>query len=265
MNRLQLELDRLYGLDARPADGDALAQSRRGVRVLVLELALPADWERLSAVWKGAQQDLDLPAPAIAVSGIDGLQLWFSLASPVSQSAGASFLEGLRARYLSDIASTKVRLIAKPAELPAAPPVESGPDRWSAFVTPDLASVFADTPWLDIPPGDDGQATLLRALQPIRPAAFEAASERLGTVADDSNGHPAPPTPPGTPAVPAADIHDTDPARFLTGVMNDETVPLALRIEAAKALLPYAMRLQVDGEASMTSRHSREARSCRSS
>jgi hypothetical protein len=27
--------------------------------------------------------------------------------------------------------------------------------------------------------------------------------------------------------------------RFLLQVMNDDTVPLALRIEAAKALLPY--------------------------
>jgi hypothetical protein len=30
-----------------------------------------------------------------------------------------------------------------------------------------------------------------------------------------------------------------DPKRFLQEVMNDPTVPLALRIEAAKALLPH--------------------------
>jgi hypothetical protein len=30
--------------------------------------------------------------------------------------------------------------------------------------------------------------------------------------------------------------------RFLAGVMNDETAPLALRIEAAKALLPHVGR-----------------------
>jgi hypothetical protein len=30
-----------------------------------------------------------------------------------------------------------------------------------------------------------------------------------------------------------------DPKRFLQGVLNNESLDLALRIEAAKALLPY--------------------------
>ena len=50
---------------------------------MVLELTGPADWDVLSAVWRGVQADLELPAPAIAVSGTDGLQLWFSLEAPV--------------------------------------------------------------------------------------------------------------------------------------------------------------------------------------
>ena len=147
MNPLQFELDRLYGRGASPASATS-----PGVRVLVLELRPPAGWTQLSSVWTGVQSDLGHPPPAIAVSGIDALQLWFSLASPTLPRAGELFLQGLRARYLPDVASAHVRLIADPAQLPPAPPLETGPDRWSAFLAPDLASVFADTPWLDLPP-----------------------------------------------------------------------------------------------------------------
>jgi hypothetical protein len=240
MNRLQLELDRLYGLGANATDGAAAGDGQAGIRVLVLELARPAGWEELSSVWKGVQSDLDLPAPAIAVSGADGLQVWFSLASLISSSAGYRFLRGLRARYLSGVGSTHVRLIAETAELPAAPPVEVGADRWSAFVTPDLASVFADAPWLDIPPTDDGQAAILRALEPIQPAAFDAALNQLGAIAGGEPREAPASRPPDAAAVRTGDQADSDPARFLTRVMNDETAPLAIRVEAAKALLGYA-------------------------
>jgi hypothetical protein len=247
MNRLQIELERLYGLGANATDGAATgvgdADRQSGIRALVLELALPAGWGQLSSVWKGVQSDFDLPAPAIAVSGGDGLQLWFSLASPVPPSVGALFLQGLRAQYLTDVRSSHVRLLTDTAVFPAAPPVETGPDRWSAFVTPDLASVFADTPWLDVPPTDEGQATLLRPLEPIRQAAFEAALNQLGAIEGEASREPAASKRPGLAEVRTSEQGDADAARFLTGVMNDETAPLALRIEAAKALLPYARRL----------------------
>jgi hypothetical protein len=217
MDRLPLELDRLYG----------------GARAAVLALSLPAGWAQLSLVWRGVQTDLDLPAPAIAVSGVDAVQLWFGFASPPSASVRARFLERLRARYLADVASAQVRLFSDPQALPAPPCVEVAPERWSAFVTHDLAAVFADTPWLDIPPSDDGQAALLRALEPIRPAALEVALGRLEATAAD--------TAPATGARIAAQP-DADPARFLAGVMNDEQAPLALRIEAARILLLAAQR-----------------------
>lgn len=244
MNPLQFELDRLYGLGVNAADGatPGVGQvgAQRGIRALVLELALPAGWGQLSSVWKGGQSDLDLPAPAIAVSGIDGLQLWFSLASPISPSVGALFLRGLRARYLSDVGATQVRLITETAECPAAPPVEISPDRWSAFVAPDLASVFVDTPWLDFPPNVEGQAALLRALEPIRQVAFDAALNRLGAIEGEESREPATSKLSGAAEVQTCEQGDIDAVRFLRGVMNDETAPLALRIEAAKALLPYA-------------------------
>jgi len=237
MNLLQSELDRLYGLDARATQGVTPAAAR-GVRALVLELRQPADWSQLSSVWTGVQSDLDLPAPAIAVSGVDGLQLWFSLASPTSPGAGELFLQGLLARYVPDLGSTHVRLFADVAQRPPAPPFETGPNRWSAFVAPDLAAVFADTPWLDLPPNAEGQATLLRALEPIRPMAFEAALSKLNVIEE----RPADAKLSSPPEIRSFDHGHADAERFLKGVMNDESVPLALRIEAAKSLLAHARR-----------------------
>ena len=237
MNPLQHELDRLYGLDASAADG-AARSAAPGVRALVLELRAPAGWAQLSSVWTGVQSDLGLPRPAIAVSGVDALQLWFSLATPTLPSAGELFLQGLRARYLPDVGSTHVRLIAEAAQLPSVPPVETSQDRWSAFVAPDLASVFADAPWLDLRPNGEGQAALLRALEPIRQVAFEAALRQLG-VAEQL---PADLKLPGSPKLPTSGQWDADAERFLIAVMNDESVPMALRIEAAKGLLGHARR-----------------------
>jgi hypothetical protein len=243
MNRLPPELSRLYGLGSNALDSPAsdveTACLQRGVRAVVLEIALPAGWEQLSTVWKGVQSDLDLSAPAIAVSGVDGLQLWFSFAAAVSSSFGSRFLQGLRGRYLKGLGSTHVRMFSEAAGLPAAPFAEMSPQRWSAFVTPDLASVFAETPWLDIPPTDEGQATILRALEPIPQIALEAALKKLGATEDD--GYPEPIDAKRTASIAArgSGHGHTDPARFLAGVMNDETAPLALRIEAAKILLSH--------------------------
>lgn len=207
MNRLSAELQRLY---QSPAADD--------VRALLIELARPADWDALGHVWRGVQADLQLPAPGIAVSGTDGLQLWFSLQQPVSAARAADFLARLQARYLVGITPARVRLLATPA-VPAIPAQDAATGNWSAFVAPDLAPVFADTPWLDIPPGADGQADQLARLGSIKPAAFEAAMQAL------------------QPAAPAAASTDLDPRQFLQRVLNDERVDLALRIEAAKALL----------------------------
>ena len=233
MNRLQLELDRLYG------PGPHAAEAPHALRALVLELALPAGWTELYPAWMGVQSELGLPAPAIAVSGFDSLQLWFSLASPILQADGARFLEGVRTRYLAQVKTSQVRLVAAADAFSRAPPVERSPARWSAFVSPDLASVFSDTPWLDVPPTEDGQATLLRSLEPIRRPAFEAALRQLDGRAEAA---PREPALPAAEAVRPPEHEAADPLRFLAGVMADETVPLALRIEAAKALLPYSGR-----------------------
>lgn len=235
MNRLQSELNRLYRLRPQPdATTDAPWQSVDAdgrVRALVLELARPPSWGVLSAVWRGVQAELALPAPAIAVSGTDGVQLWFSLAEPVAPALGLEFLARLRQRFLPEVDARRVQALTQPAPVPA----EQGHSgNWSAFVAPDLAPVFDDAPWLDIPPSDEGQAGLLSVIEPMKPELFEAAMRQLGAGLEAAAARPGPPGVQDA-AVPTA--AEGDARRFLQRVMHDESVTLALRIEAAKALL----------------------------
>lgn len=241
MNRLQAELQRLYlPHDAQrqaPGSGEpGLIGPDGGVRAMVLELARPASWNGLARVWRGVQVDLELPAPAIAVSGIDGYQLWFSLSDSVPVAQAIAFLESLRRRYLGDIARERVGM--KPsvdgsapthAQHAVLPPVERAPGRWSAFVATDLAALFADEPWLDLPPGPDAQADLLSRLESTKPEDLKRALERLTPV--HATGI--------TQTAPAAAANGLDPRGFLLEIMNDRAIELHLRIEAAKALLPY--------------------------
>ena len=263
MNRLPLELHRLYiphapSADTAPTDA-SLVDAQGQVRAMVLGLARPADWAALARVWHGVQADLGLPAPAIAVAGQDGYQLWFSLAAPLPVAQAAAFLQALRRRYLGDVQPQRV------TALPAVPgasaqavqharlvPAEQGDSGlWSAFVAPDLAPVFNDEPWLDSAPNLDGQASLLGRLVSIPAADFAQALARLEPAAPPA----LPPTAHPQAASAAADQPDAgavradpcpapaggwrDPQRFLLDVINDDRVAMGLRIAAASALLPY--------------------------
>ncbi|WP_310461275.1 hypothetical protein [Sphaerotilus sp.] len=214
--RLQAERDRLYRTED---DGR--------VRALVLSLARPADWAVLGWMWQGVQTDLGWPAPGIAVSGTDACQLWFSLADPVPAAEAHALLEYLRTRFLAEVPPHRVEL------LPSADGVQQAPvmpalqtdspegEVWSAYIAPDLAPVFAETPWLDIRPGSEGQAELLSRLSSIRAAEYRAAL----------------PVKAPTPDAAASAEGFTDPRQFLLHVMNDGQVEMGLRIEAAKVLL----------------------------
>lgn len=248
MNRLQGELQRLYlPASAAPTDTGSAA----GVRAMVLEVARPTSWSELGAPWQGVQEDLQLPAPAIAVSGSQACQLWFSLLEPVPAEQAQAFLAALRRRYLGAVPPERVRLLPA-AQGPGAasiehvlpvPPAQVAPERWAAFVAPDLAPLFVAEPWLDHPPGADAQAELLSRFESIRPEAFARAWAQL---AASETAAAAPP--PGSalvvtapvPALAPAPIGEAlDPRRFLLAVMHDPAVDLQLRVEAAKALLPY--------------------------
>ena len=243
MNRLQTELERLYlaGLVFAPANAQdlSLADARGRVRALVLEVVQPIGWDALSEAWHGVQMELELPAPGIAVSGRDGLQLWFSLETAIPADQAHAFLEALRARFLAHIAPARVRLwptLDEPARHAAlVPALQADSGNWSAFVAPDLAAIFSETPWLDVEPGEEGQAALLRGLQAIKPAAFDAALAGMRATARVAQA-PVPMPVQALATLSSPDATD-DPRRFLLRVMNDESVSLALRIEAAKALL----------------------------
>jgi len=261
MDPLDTELDRLFAVTPG-ASPMSLADAAGRTRALVLEVVQPTGWDALAPLWQGVQAELDLPAPAIAVSGTDGLQLWFSLESAVDPAQGHAFLDALRKRFLPDVPPARVRLLPDPAQpgrhAAMVPALQVNCTDWSAWVAPELAVMFTDTPWLDIEPGDDGQAALLRPLRSIKAAQFDAAlalareqAPRAGTAAGAPAGAapeapapaspsarapasvPASPAPASTPAATPAD----DPRQFLLRVMNDEHIDMALRIEAAKALL----------------------------
>ena len=265
INRLQSELRRLYlpgseALADNDATSSALIDSSDRVRAMVMELKGPASWEVLAKVWHGVQAELELPAPAIAVSGTDGLQLWFSVAEPIAVPQAHAFVESLRLRFLPDVDSRRIALLPAVAasaprqELHArpVPALQEPTGNWSAFVAPDLAAVFADTPWLDIPPGEEGQAALLRGLVVMKQPDFEAAVERLSAASNHPPGAAAATATVANAAtanddgshthVQAAAVlaSEKDPKRFLLQVMNDDTVAMALRIEAAKALLLHS-------------------------
>lgn len=257
-DKLSLELQRLYLLGPAVGARDTLVDTEGRVRAVVLGLARPPDWLLLGRVWRGVQAELGLPAPAIAVSGLDAMQLWFSLAEPVPAARAHAFVDGLRQRFLADVDPRRVRLLPAPDASAQAPgshaalvPALKPTGDWSAFVAPDLAPVFGDAPWLDIQPSAEGQAQLLRVLQPMALADFEAVCELLAGTASAPTATPAP-LPEAAPiaAQPLAknmgqetapvtqqEDQEQQARQFLLRAMNDESLPMALRIEAAKALL----------------------------
>lgn len=233
-SRFDVEFQRLYGapVDATPSST---------VRALGLDVGRPSDWDLLGAVWRGVQADLGLPAPAIAIAGDNSYQLWFSLQVGCTVDDGRAFLDGLCRRYLGGIAASRIRRLTTPPELPRE--VKEG--QWSAFVAPDLAPVFVEATWLDIPPGADGQADLLKGLSSIAPREWSEALAQFApgggvagadAAARESMAVASQPASASVAFAPPTTF--TDPRAFLLHVMNDAAVPLALRIDAAKALLP---------------------------
>ena len=238
MNPLDAEFHRLYFVDDAAAVAPSLMTVDGRVRAMVMELALPADWSAVSTVWHRVQGDLNLPPPAIAVTGNDGYQLWFSLAEPVTAAEASFFLESLRQRFLSDIAPGCIKLLpTETGHAQLVPTLQQSTGLWSAFVAPDLAAIFADSPGLDVCPRVEGQASLLAPLESIKASVFEAILDQvISDVERTSAPHLS-----STSVVPPSTKHcDSDAKRFLKEVMNDPTVEMHLRIEAAKALLPFS-------------------------
>lgn len=255
MSRLRAEQRRLFSADAQ---GQLPAAADAPVRALVLALHSPADWAALAPLWRGVQADCDWPEPAIAVNGSDAFELWFALADPLPRADAAQLLAQLQRRYLAPVRTDRLRpwpAAAATDAPPLCPPFAAGPERWAAFITADLPAVFGDDPALDFEPGADAQADLLARLRPVTalqlrrvqgqpPVADPAAAAATLSPVAAARPETAPEAAPGNASGSAPAPHDNphnnphlDPRAFLLAVMNDAAAPLALRIEAAKALL----------------------------
>lgn len=259
MNRLATELQRLYLPDAAPMQEPGpnpatlpLLDGDGRVRALVIAFRRAGDWGNVSALWQGVQQDLELPAPAISVGGGEAAyRVWFSLAAAVPAQQACALLQGLCARYLSGIPPVQLDLFPcadaarGPQPVPATPALDAASGRWSAFIDPGMGGLFVDEPWLELAPNPDKQAELLATLRSIELADW-LRMQALLVAADDRERLPAADKPADSPAGPlSGPQHEPgglntpcrDPRTFLLAVMNDPGVSLALRIEAARALL----------------------------
>lgn len=105
MSRLQAQWQRLY----EPAASQSPTPPT--VRTMVLELSRPADWPAVARLWQAVQEDMGLPAPGIAINGLDGYQLWFSLASPIATPQAVAFLEMLHKRYWAEIPPERIGIM----------------------------------------------------------------------------------------------------------------------------------------------------------
>jgi len=194
------------------------------VRVLVVDFRRAADWPQVLQLHRCLQEELGLPAPAIAVTGGAGFQLWLSLAEAQPRAQAERFLAGLSRRYLAELAvgslachpacgeaskaagrtagrATEQVLGAPGVEreagavvvagvAPGEPALVPGLDRvsgrWSVFIDPGLGSMFIDEAGLATPPNLDAQADLLGPVQHITPADFAAALKLLDSPASDA-------------------------------------------------------------------------------
>lgn len=204
MQKLLSELKRLYLLDGqqyrepgKDGSGDLsqaiLEQHLRGEKTIALDLATPGGltrvvlidfdgaaegkgeqhWSALCEVAHAMQATLELPAPAVSISGGRGYGLWLSLETPVPAAQAREFAELLRAAYSPDIGGTSATV----AELP--PCVQPATGKWAAFINPGMGASFAEEPALDMAPPLDAQAAFLDGLRSISAAQFAHALDML--------------------------------------------------------------------------------------
>lgn len=238
MNRLTTELERLYGLPGLPPRERGLAGAAGRVRVGVIEVVRAADWPLVAALFQSVQAVLELPAPAVSIAGGGGFRLWFSFSDALSVDQVGGFLHGVCKASLGEWQPGQLAFWpeshgARP--LPVPPALDEVTGKWSAFIDPELGSLFVDEPGLDMAPSDERQADLLAGLVSTPRDVVQRALARFGMNAE---------TECLAPPADAAGTAFTDPKTFLLAVMNDPTARLEHRIEAAKALLPWFERDQ---------------------
>lgn len=136
-------------------------------------------WSELVAIANALQQELDLPAPAVSVSGGDAFNLWLSLAQPVPLAQARQFVQLLRRAFLPE--SDKALASAPPADLAdlPLPPCLHASGKWSAFIHPGMGAAFVDEPGLEMAPTPAGQLALLENVRSISAEQFAQALAKL--------------------------------------------------------------------------------------
>ena len=131
-----------------------------------------AHWTRLCDVANALQTTLQLPAPAVSISGGDAYYLWLSFETAVPADRAQAFLERLRDAWFpeTELAPDAVRA---PVALP--PCLHPRTGKWAAFIHPGMGASFADEPGLDMQPPAHGQAGFLEGLESIDAEQFERA------------------------------------------------------------------------------------------
>lgn len=201
MQKLISELKRLYlhNFD----DDQALARHVRGehttlvdlasdgqVRAIVIDFRKTAEeqhWLRLCDVANALQQELQLPAPAVSVSGGDSYQLWLSLAQPLALAEARQFLALLHKAYFED---EPIDLGRTTVELPPCLHIATG--LWAAFINPSMGSALAEDLGLEVTPSELAQANFLEKLDSISPEAYAQALAKLQARHNESDAATAP-------------------------------------------------------------------------
>ena len=226
-------------------------------RAMVVSFARATDWEQVANLYQAVQDELDLPAPAVSVSGRKGYSLWFSLAEALPLAQIQAFLAALRLKYLADIPLAHLELQPDALAIKTlAPARHNTTGKWSAFIDPSMGSMFIVEPGLEMAPILDRQAGMLAGLKSIKTANFQRALSIL-KAPSELDGEPAVTLAEAAARLPTkasrqSDLADgyrysklgegntyADPRDFLLAVMNDSSVGVKQRIKAAKALLPY--------------------------
>ncbi|OBV37944.1 hypothetical protein [Janthinobacterium psychrotolerans] len=199
MHKLISELARLYladgqqDTDGQPITPEVLARQVAGgpavtarlvdaagrTRTLVLEFGGKGGgekhWSDLCAIANALQHELDLPAPAVSISGRSSFYLWLSLETAVPLAQARQLLQLLRSVFLP--ASTDILSAAPAAFLESAqlPPCLQPSGKWAAFIHPGMGASFADEPGLDMPPPLHAQLGFVEGLRSMTAAQFARA------------------------------------------------------------------------------------------
>lgn len=176
---LNAEITRLYRLDSDTDSQPLELVSATGLtRTMVLEFrrkpgqVVARHWDNLCRMANHLQQQLDLPAPAVSISGQSSYQLWLSLSHAVPVEQAETFLLQLCARYFPDVLADELDWLPQHGGQHTQTSVECPPRQqnnglWSAFIHPGMGAAFEEEAGLEVEPPAAGQAAFLERLHSI--------------------------------------------------------------------------------------------------